>query len=58
MPYQSESQRRLMEGIRNGWHPTGLKNPPSKAVAEKFHVEDKIARRRGLLADHLKKTMP
>ena len=37
MPYKSESQRRLMEGIRHGWKPTGLASPPTKAVAEEFH---------------------
>ena len=43
MPYASESQRRLMEGIAHGWHPTGMKDPPSKSVAKKFaeHSEGK-----------------
>ena len=39
MPYQSESQRRLMEGIAHGWHPSGMKHPPTKAVADKFHQD-------------------
>jgi hypothetical protein len=33
-----------MEGIAHGWRPTGMKNPPSKAVAEKFveHGKSKL----------------
>lgn len=43
MPYESEAQRRLMEGIRHGMKPR-MKNSPSRAVAEKFHNEDKQRR--------------
>lgn len=56
MPYQSDAQRRLMEGIAHGWHPTGMKDPPSRAVAEKFHAEDKAARKRKMLAAALRKS--
>lgn len=42
MPYASESQRRLMEGIRHGWTPSHLRHPPSKAVAQKFHDADRM----------------
>lgn len=44
MPYASESQRRLMQGIAHGWHPSHMKDAPSKAVAEKFvqHGKSKL----------------
>jgi len=40
MPTVSESQRRLMQGIKHGWKPTRMKNPPSRAVAREFVEED------------------
>jgi len=43
-----------MEGIRHGWHPTGMKHPPSKAVADKFHSEDKAMRKRKMMAAALR----
>ncbi len=51
MPYASESQRRLMEGIAHGWKPSGMKDPPSKAVARKFteHSEGKKTKLKDLL---------
>jgi hypothetical protein len=30
-----------MSAIAHGWKPTGIKHPPSKAVAEEFHEADK-----------------
>lgn len=42
MPYASDSQRRLMEGIRHGWKPDHMKHPPSRAVAKKFHDADRM----------------
>ena len=56
MPYQSDAQRRLMQGIQHGWHPTGMKRQPSKAVAEKFHEEDKAARKRRMMAKALRQS--
>lgn len=36
MPMAPGPQTRLMEGIAHGWKPTGMKKPPSKAVAKEF----------------------
>ncbi len=41
MPSVSESQRRLMAGIAHGWKPTGMKDPPSQAVAQEFFDADR-----------------
>ena len=54
MPYASASQRRLMEGIAHGWHPTHMKHAPSKAVAQEFHRADKAERKRKAMARALK----
>jgi hypothetical protein len=43
MPSVSRSQQRLMEGIKHGWKPTGMKRPPSKKVAADFVAADKKA---------------
>lgn len=47
MPYKSDKQRRLMEGILHGMRPN-MKNPPSKKIAQKFHNK---ARK---LGDHIR----
>lgn len=44
MPSSSPAQRRLMQGIANGWRPKRMKNPPSVAVAEEFVAADKKRR--------------
>ncbi len=36
MPMESESQRRLMQGIKHGWKPAHMESPPSQAVARRF----------------------
>lgn len=43
MPDVSRSQQRLMQGIKHGWKPSGLKNPPSQKVASDFVAADKAA---------------
>lgn len=40
MPSKSKAQANLMAGIAHGWKPTGMKNPPSKAVAKEFNAAD------------------
>lgn len=49
MPYASQAQRRLMEGIAHGWKPSNMKNPPSKAVAQKFSKDSKMSKLSALL---------
>lgn len=39
MPMVSEAQRRLMQGIKHGWKPSRMKNPPSRKVAREFVKE-------------------
>ena len=34
-----------MEGIAHGWKPKGMKKPPSKKVALKFHKHGKKGKR-------------
>ena len=46
MPFKSPAQRRLMEGIANGWTPNRLKRPPSASVAKEFVAADKKTRRK------------
>ena len=55
MPYASKSQEHLMEGIAHGWKPTDMKHPPSKAVADKFHSEDKAARKKRMMVAALRR---
>jgi hypothetical protein len=43
MPDVSRSQQRLMQGIKHGWVPDRIKNPPSKKVASDFVAADKAA---------------
>jgi hypothetical protein len=38
--YASQAQRNLMEGMRHGWHPEGVKSIPSK-VTDEFHDKSK-----------------
>jgi len=54
VPFQSQAQRGLMEGIAHGWHPTGMKHPPTKAVAQKFSQEDAQVKKRKLMAKALR----
>lgn len=51
MPSTSEPQARLMAAIAHGWHPSGLKHAPSRAVATEFNQADKGSR---LLSDAMK----
>jgi hypothetical protein len=48
MPYASESQRRLMQGIAHGWKPD-MKNAPSKSVAQKFERDSRKSKLSQLL---------
>ena len=54
MPSVSEPQRRLMAGIANGWHPSGMKHAPSKAVAKEFFSADKKLAHQRKLAQRLR----
>jgi hypothetical protein len=38
--YASQAQRNLMEGLRHGWHPDGVKSIPRK-VTDEFHEKSK-----------------
>jgi hypothetical protein len=41
MPSSTKKQAHFMAAIAHGWKPTGIKHPPSQAVAQEFHEADK-----------------
>lgn len=47
MPSTSPRQAKFMRAIAHGWKPSGMKNPPSVAVARKFMRADMRKMKRG-----------
>jgi hypothetical protein len=43
-----------MEGIKHGWKPSNLKNPPSKAVATEMANADEAKKKRKGIKEWLK----